>query len=420
MAEKSILWDTNVATGDGSAAYTMAEVIRWMRQTFVNDNTDEAVLKNYLNELEVTDAGGTQVDIDTGGAYVYGFVYWNTASVSKTLNTPTANPRIDRIVLQVDWTAQTVRIAVIEGSEAASPSPPALTQTDGTKWEISLAQVQVTTGGDISSVTDERVFIHPNIEIEAAMMASVLDHDHTGDAGDGGQLDADQALTNFDHAATHQNGGSDEISVAGLSGDLADAQDPKTHASTHERAGSDQIDGDHLDIDWNPSSYTPSTTPSEADNIDDLTAHLYGIDQALGTGGGTKEFFVPATYGTGGASIGHYPVINPTSAGSAFIAFLVPHDFTSITAAVVAMIMVSGGTASPDIYSHYCNTASGEDYDTHSESKTDYSQALSGDEAHEFDISPILTSIASGDIVGIEYQASNNAERVLGVRFRYS
>lgn len=48
------------------------------------------------------------------------------------------------------------------------------------------------------------------------------------------------------HASTHENGGSDEISVAGLSGDLADAQDPKAHASTHGSAGADTIDAGDL------------------------------------------------------------------------------------------------------------------------------------------------------------------------------
>ena len=43
------------------------------------------------------------------------------------------------------------------------------------------------------------------------------------------------------HASTHQNGGSDEISVAGLSGLLADGQTPITHASTHASAGSDPL-----------------------------------------------------------------------------------------------------------------------------------------------------------------------------------
>jgi len=43
------------------------------------------------------------------------------------------------------------------------------------------------------------------------------------------------------HAATHQNGGSDEISVAGLSGVLADAQTPIAHAASHEDGGADEI-----------------------------------------------------------------------------------------------------------------------------------------------------------------------------------
>ncbi len=43
------------------------------------------------------------------------------------------------------------------------------------------------------------------------------------------------------HAATHQNSGSDEISVAGLSGLLADAQTPTAHAVSHEDGGADEI-----------------------------------------------------------------------------------------------------------------------------------------------------------------------------------
>lgn len=45
-----------------------------------------------------------------------------------------------------------------------------------------------------------------------------------------------------DHAGRHQDGGADEISVAGLSGELADNQPPKAHESTHVAGGSDDID----------------------------------------------------------------------------------------------------------------------------------------------------------------------------------
>lgn len=43
------------------------------------------------------------------------------------------------------------------------------------------------------------------------------------------------------HAASHANGGSDEISVGGLSGLLADGQTPLAHATTHNTGGADAI-----------------------------------------------------------------------------------------------------------------------------------------------------------------------------------
>jgi hypothetical protein len=48
------------------------------------------------------------------------------------------------------------------------------------------------------------------------------------------------------HASSHQNGGVDEISVAGLSGVLADPQTPATHAASHKSGGGDFIKLDEL------------------------------------------------------------------------------------------------------------------------------------------------------------------------------
>jgi hypothetical protein len=64
---------------------------------------------------------------------------------------------------------------------------------------------------------------------------------HTGELKDA----ADDPAT---HATTHENGGSDEINVAGLSGDLADAQDPKSHASTHAVGGTDSLAGEQVEV----------------------------------------------------------------------------------------------------------------------------------------------------------------------------
>jgi hypothetical protein len=40
----------------------------------------------------------------------------------------------------------------------------------------------------------------------------------------------------------------------------------------------DIIDPDKLDITWEPSTYTPDASPAEVDDVDDLAAHLAGID----------------------------------------------------------------------------------------------------------------------------------------------
>jgi len=74
------------------------------------------------------------------------------------------------------------------------------------------------------------------------------------------------------------------------------ASAPASHASTHISGGGDEIDGDQLDIDWNPTNYTPTTAPTEATSVDHLSAHLAGIDTALGGGGGA--FGIDATLQT--------------------------------------------------------------------------------------------------------------------------
>jgi len=70
------------------------------------------------------------------------------------------------------------------------------------------------------------------------------------------------------------------------------------HAATHITGGSDEIDGDKVDIDWDPTNYTPTTDPSEVDNVDNLTAHLAGIDNALASLGSSTWVGLSDTPGT--------------------------------------------------------------------------------------------------------------------------
>ena len=67
--------------------------------------------------------------------------------------------------------------------------------------------------------------------------------------------------------------------------DSTTSGDPHVHAAAHVDGGNDEIDGDLIDITFTPSNYTPDATPVEANDVDDLAAHLAGIDNAI-TGGG--------------------------------------------------------------------------------------------------------------------------------------
>jgi hypothetical protein len=70
---------------------------------------------------------------------------------------------------------------------------------------------------------------------------------------------------------------------------LLDSYATTSHAATHIRAGDDEVDGDKLDIDWNPTNYVPTTDPSEVTSVDELTAHLAGVDGYLATLGNAQN-----------------------------------------------------------------------------------------------------------------------------------
>ena len=114
---------------------------------------------DWLNHYDATGStGGEVVTIDTGCAIVDGRPH--ICSVGGDLDIVAAvgggNTRIDRVVLRASWAAQTVRLTVIGGTDAASPTAPAVTTTSGTTYDILLYQVTVNVAGDVSISTDER------------------------------------------------------------------------------------------------------------------------------------------------------------------------------------------------------------------------------------------------------------------------
>ena len=161
MAERSQVWTTN-GTGDGtSGGYSAANWVQMTRQMFITNPAAEGVLYGIGNNLAATGTS-SPVAVNTGSALVYGIWYENDASVNVTIPTPSSATRIDRIVLRASWSAQTVRITRIAGTEG-SGSAPSMTQTANTTWDIPLANVSITTGG-VCTVTDQRTYVkHPGV-----------------------------------------------------------------------------------------------------------------------------------------------------------------------------------------------------------------------------------------------------------------
>ncbi|MCP8970578.1 hypothetical protein [Ectobacillus ponti] len=148
------------------------------------------VLKGVMNELLVfADSTGMQIKVNTGAAWMQGHYYESDAIVTLPIAAANAtNPRVDRVALRVDWTLNTIALVVLQGTPAATPAAPALTQNTS-RWEISLAQVRVDAAVATiaaAKVTDERYIVkNPNAFPEAwRNITGLLLSATTGLAGD--------------------------------------------------------------------------------------------------------------------------------------------------------------------------------------------------------------------------------------------
>ena len=105
---------------------------------------------------------GMEVHVRSGRASVRG--HWFLSDAQETLAiaaNSSGNPRIDRVVVQLDPSSNEATLAVLTGTPGTVPTAPSLTQTDTGVYELTLAQVAVVNGAaSISAlnVTDERTF----------------------------------------------------------------------------------------------------------------------------------------------------------------------------------------------------------------------------------------------------------------------
>lgn len=211
MTQYSWPWSTVTGLGDGSSELGESLSRSFLATLFkVQDPTVEGVSKGVLGELEVTGVA-SPLAVAAGSGICYG-LYLSDAAENLTVSTPALGTTGGRIVLQTNWAGTggasleaRTRLAVTLSTDG-DPSIPALTQSVGVTWEISLATFTITTGGVIA-VTDDRTFRKSTgmvdtaeifdaavtlAKLSAAVAAQLVtngnSHDHVG--GDGSPIGA--------------------------------------------------------------------------------------------------------------------------------------------------------------------------------------------------------------------------------------
>jgi hypothetical protein len=131
------------------------------------------------------------------------------------------------------------------------------------------------------------------------------------------------------HAASHQNGGADELSVAGLGGVLADPQTPDAHAASHENGGGDEISvaglGGVLADEQNPADHASNHEDGGTDKIG-LTGLQYDGANGSFHNFRTADELLSGLSGGGAETTGLFPA-------GAFDCFAVSIVVTEITGA---------------------------------------------------------------------------------------
>jgi hypothetical protein len=157
MTEKSYPWGDEVVGDATLAPYSDDFWSDFQRMLYTIDRKVIGLVPMRDSNLLGYTIGAGKVTIASGEALVDGKFYQNDANVDINLPTPAAATRVDVIVLRKGWTAQTIRLTRVAGTEGAGV--PAITQTDGVTWDVPLYTFQITTGGVITLYLDNRVII---------------------------------------------------------------------------------------------------------------------------------------------------------------------------------------------------------------------------------------------------------------------
>lgn len=139
------------------------------------------------------------------------------------------------------------------------------------------------------------------------------------------------------------------------------------------------------------------------------------------TAGPTKEFWVyPAKigYGPWGTPVGTFPQANLLATQYCNFSFNVPHDFASLTEAMVVLIPDATETIQADIT--ISAVAVGEDYNSNDSTNLNEQLAVTINDMTEWDISSLFPTTTADDYVGIKFLSDTSNIHVVGLRVKYT
>lgn len=113
------------------------------------------------NTLKLVQGSGMIPVLKSGYALVRGHMYYNDADLNVTFAAADATARIDRLVLRLDPTANTITPTIVKGT-AGSGTPNAITQTDAANYDVLIDEVNIGASATnilTADITDKRTFM---------------------------------------------------------------------------------------------------------------------------------------------------------------------------------------------------------------------------------------------------------------------
>lgn len=158
MTQRSLPWEGTTALGypgdAGPYSYQDWERLHkgivapgaWRPNVGVLFGSDSLDAGRRGLEVTASSPAAASVAVRPGSALVQGTFYHSDAVETLAIAAnASGNPRLDTIILRKDTAAQTVRLAVLQGTPAVIPLAAALTQNTAT-WEIPLAYITAANG----------------------------------------------------------------------------------------------------------------------------------------------------------------------------------------------------------------------------------------------------------------------------------